>query len=525
MIAKAYSGYLNGLSADLVEIEVSAHQGLRSFTIVGLADTAIKEAKERVSLAIKSSGLKPPHLENKKIIVNLAPADLKKTGALYDLPIALGFISASEQLDLDLENKFLLGELALDGSLKPVKGTFLFALLALEKGFTEIILPKENFFEANLLNYYFQQANTQTKPLKIKALANLTDVLLYLQGKMPPSENEEPSLFNDSLETKNQKTNQIEYGWINGQQTAKRALLIAAAGGHNLIFLGPPGSGKTLLSKSILSILPDLEPQEIIELAKIYSANGFLTKNKQILKQRPFRSPHHSASLASLVGGGSGKVKPGEITLAHRGILFLDEFPEFHRDVLEALRQPLEAGEIAVQRSNENITFPANFTLIAAANPCPCGYLNHPEKNCTCLRSQISSYQRKLSGPLMDRVDLFAYAEAVKYEELTSQADNQETQQARALVKTARVIQKQRFTNENILLNSEMPLDLIKKYCQLDSISKQILRQWVNSGKLSARSYHKIIKIARTIADLEQNQEIKQNHILEALSFRKKEDP
>ncbi|OIO44885.1 magnesium chelatase [bacterium (Candidatus Gribaldobacteria) CG23_combo_of_CG06-09_8_20_14_all_37_87_8] len=522
MLAKLNSGYLDGLSANLVEVEVSVHKGLRSFTIVGLADTAIKEAKERVSLALKSSGLKPPHLQNSKVLINLAPADIKKTGALYDLPIALGFVTASEQANFNFKNKLFFGELALDGSLKPIKGAFLFALLAKEKNYKEIIVPEQNRKEANLVNFYSNKNNSMAQPLKITGLSTLTEVLLYLQGKFSPNEKSEETLIPKINEVK--KQGQIEYGWIKGQQKAKKALLIAAAGSHNLLLQGPPGAGKTLLAKSVLSILPQLEPEEVLELAKIYSLTGTLAQNQLILEQRPFRAPHHSASASSLIGGGSPKIRPGEITLSHRGILFLDEFPEFHRDVLEALRQPLEAGEITIQRASQTIAFPANFTLIAAANPCPCGHLDDPQKECTCLSSQVASYRRKLSGPLIDRIDLFAFANAVKYEELVEESDNQETAEALNLVKVARKIQKQRFQNENILTNSEMQLSQIKKYCPLGRASEEILKQWVNSGKLSARSYHKIIKISRTIADLEESPSITEKHIQEALSFRKPAD-
>ena len=509
MLAKVFSSALKGIQAQIIEVEVSASSGLRSFNIVGLADTAIKEAKERVCSAIKCLGLKSPHQEIRRVVVNLAPADLKKEGSHYDLPIALAYLLASEQIRFNPSNKIILGELALNNELKPIKGALSFALLAAKNGFKQIILPRENVKEAGLVKLLTEYDN-----LQVIGAANLKETILFLEGKKEIAE--QRTSLNDFIKKSTDK--EIDFGWIKGQEHSKRGLEIAVAGGHNLFLQGPPGTGKTLLAKAITSIMPDLEPQELLELVQIYSASGFLSDN-QWSYQRPFRAPHHSASEPTIIGGGS-PAKAGEITLAHRGVLFLDQFPEFHRDVLESLRQPIEQGEITIQRAKINLTLPARFFLIAAANPCPCGYHNDQEKECTCAPSQVAAYRRKLSGPLMDRIDIFCWVSSLKYQHLVSENQENESEQIKQKISQARIIQKERLKNQGLFTNSEMTLPLIKKHCFLDNASQMLLKKFVDSRQLSGRGYYRVLKVARTIADLDNRENISFANVSEALSYR-----
>ncbi len=514
MSSKVFSTVLLGLDAQIIEIEVEVSYGLRRFEIVGLPDKAVQEARERVAAAIKCSGFQSPYHQPFRVLVALAPADLKKEGSLYDLPIALGFLLATKQIKFDWQDKILLGELSLDGKLRPIKGALLAVLAARENNFKEVVLPKLNAPEAALVSA-LDKSLTKKEKIKIIGTESLKETIKYLMAEkeIPPLEIK----VEDFLAKADYP---FDLGWIRGQEYAKRALEIVAAGGHNLLMQGPPGTGKTLLAKAIPSILPRLSFEEILEVSKIYSAAGLL-KEKPLINLRPFRSPHHTSSEAALIGGGNPP-RPGEITLANRGVLFLDEFPEFHRDVLESLRQPLEEGKITVLRAKHSLTLPARFTLVAASNPCPCGYYQDPDKKCGCTPSQIQKYKRKLSGPLMDRIDLFIEVPQIKYEKLIAPDEENSSQIIREKVEKAREIQRKRFSGE--LTNSEMELPKIKKYCQPDLRSQALLKAYVDSGKLSARGYHRVLKVARTIADLEESENILYDHLAEALMYRVREN-
>lgn len=497
------------MEAKIIEVEIDTSYGLRRFEIVGLPDKAIQESRERVGAAIESSGFQSPHSQPVRVLVSLAPADLKKEGSLYDLPIALAYLLAEKKISFSPAKKLFLGELSLQGTLRPIKGALSFALFALKKGFSELILAKGNSLEAGLIG---------EKELKIIGARDLREVVAHLEGKKEIlAQKTNP---NDFLENQNYP---LDLKYIKGQEYAKRALEIAAAGGHSLLMTGPPGTGKTLLAKGIISILPPLSFEESLEVTRIYSLAGLLPKNKPLINQRPFRSPHHTSSEGALIGGGNPP-RPGEITLAHRGVLFLDEFPEFHRNVLEALRQPIEEGEITILRTRHSLTFPARFALVAASNPCPCGYFGNPEIKCACSNSQISMYRRKLSGPLMDRLDLFITVPQIKYEKLAESDEENQTPKIRGEVLKARELQKERYKDEKFLTNSEIDISKIKKYCQIDGKSQGLLKKFVDSGKLSARGYHRVLKTARTIADLENSDNILFDHLSEALSYRLRDD-
>ncbi len=510
-LAKVYSAALVGLDAQPIEVEADLSAGLFCFSIVGLPDKAISEAKERVSSALKNSGFSPPQQGRRRVIVNLAPADLKKAGPAYDLAIALAYLFASSQLYIDNpEENLFVGELSLEGKVRPISGILSIVLMAKREKFQRVFLPKDNAKEAGL---------AAGRELEIMPVGSLSQLALFFKKQ----ENILPVGPLAIKRAGNIKNSLIDMAHIKGQEQAKRALEIAASGGHNVLMHGPPGAGKTLLARGFSSILPPLSASESMEVTRIFSVVGSLTKERPFITERPVRTPHHTASAVSLVGGGSSP-KPGEITLAHRGVLFLDEIPEFNRYVLESLRQPLEDGVITVSRASSAVTFPAKFILIAAMNPCPCGKLNDPEKECACTASQISKYKRKLSAPLLDRIDLHIEVPRVTYAKLSDKKVAESSETIRERVKRARDIQEKRFKKEKIMTNSEMDLKQINKYCQIGKESQLLLKQAVSQMHLSARSYYRLLKISRTITDLIGGESIQPAHIAEAIQYRSRQE-
>ncbi len=507
MVAKINSAQIIGLKTDIIEVEVDINRGLQSFSIVGLPDKAVAEAKDRINSAIKNSGFKAPQKGNKKVIVSLAPANLRKEGSTFDLAIALGYLSAATEIKFNPKKKLFVGELALDGSLRGVAGALLITQKAKEKGFEEIYLPAENTREAALI-----------RGITIYPCQSLKEITAHLSPKV-----EEPKIL-PARETEIiiiDKDYASDFSEIRSQHTAKRGLEIAAAGGHNVAMYGPPGTGKTMLARAFTAIMPPLSIDEIIEVTGIHSASGVLSE--ELVTHPPFRSPHHTSSYVSLVGGGAWP-KPGEITMAHRGVLFLDEFPEFDKKVIESLRQPLEDKVISVARARGSINFPASFILVAALNPCPCGFKGSRIKDCTCTQSQIQKYSRKVSGPIIDRIDIWLDVPQVKHEELSSDKPSGESsQKIRERVLFAREQQAKRFAGiKTVNTNGEMGVKEIKKYAPLSDSATKLLNDSAKRLNLSARAYHRIIKLARTIADLDNSDNIQDQHLLEALQYRPK---
>ena len=514
--AKVYSAQVNLLKGIIVTIEVDiSSKTLYAFNIVGLPDKAVDESKDRVSGAIKNSGFKSPKAKNQKVVVSLSPADLKKEGPFFDLAIAIAYMLATGNITFNSEKKIFLGELGLDGALRSIRGALPLVQEAKAKGFEEIYLPKENAKEAALI-----------EGIKIFGANNLQEVMDHLNESKLSNQNEKSFKNKIKIEPKTEivykKERRVsDFFDIRGQENAKRGLEIAAAGGHNIAMYGPPGTGKTMLARAFSGILPPLDKEEVLEITGIHSVVG--VNQGELVCVPPFRAPHHTSSYVSLIGGGTYP-KPGEVTLAHKGVLFLDEFPEFEKRVLESLRQPLEDNIVSISRAKGSAVFPSNFILVAAMNPCPCGNTNSKQKICICRPSDLDRYKRKLSGPIMDRIDLWVSVGNVDYKKLSGEGDGEKNDKIKSRVISAREIQKNRFKkwSRDINTNSEMNVKDLSNIIKLKGEVRDLLDNSAESLGLSARAYHRVIKIARTIADLENEEEINSNHILEAIQYRPK---
>lgn len=503
MLVKLFGAAVQGIDATIITIEVNSSRGIKFF-LVGLPDSAVKESHERIVSALQVNGYKFPTCQ---IVINMAPADIRKEGSSYDLPLAIGILAATGTINSDKLGKYLLiGELSLDGSLQPVKGALPIAIAARAQGFEGFILPKQNAREAAVVNN-----------LQVYGVDNITEVIDFFNGKKELI----PTIVNTREEFyQNQINFPFDFSDVKGQENVKRALEVAAAGGHNLIMIGAPGSGKSMMAKRLPSILPPLSLGESLETTKIHSVAGKLNKDSSLIATRPFRSPHHTISQVAMVGGGASP-QPGEISLAHNGVLFLDELPEFNRSVLEVLRQPLEDRQITISRAKYTLNYPASFMLVASMNPCPCGYYNHPTRNCVCNPGQVQKYLNKISGPLLDRIDIQIEIVPVPFEKISEQQPGESSASIRERVIRARQIQTERFANyPHIHCNAQMTSKLLHQYAQPDSQGLQLLKNAMTRLNLSARAYDRILNVARTIADLEGSESIRSQHLAEAIGYR-----